>query len=61
MSFQDKVEITLFTSDVMNKTYNDLLQLTLDKIKKKQEKPEDNNNQIWIKVTGYPDDHKAGL
>jgi hypothetical protein len=45
----------------MNKTYNDLLQLTLDKIKKKQEKPEDNNNQIWIKVTGYPDDHKAGL
>ena len=53
---KDKIEITLFTTDVMNKTYDDLLQLTLDKVKKKQQNPKDDNNHIWFKVTGYPNE-----
>ena len=40
----------------MNKTYDDLLQLTLDKVKKKQQNPKDDNNHIWFKVTGYPNE-----
>jgi hypothetical protein len=56
MKKKDKIEITLFTTDVMNKTYDDLLQLTLDKVKKKQQNPKDNDNQIWFKVTGYPNE-----